>query len=152
MHNILTMKEKKKKKFLNLPKYPGGNEAFREFIYSNLKYPEEAMKAQVQGVVYVSFTVADTGEVISASVEKGIGYGCDEEALRLVRMLQYEKTKNRGLRVTSNIRTRIEFRLRPAAADLSYSYQLKPKENKKDQPKETPKKPDKESYSYTISF
>lgn len=101
----------KEKKFLNLPKYPGGSKAFKRFIHDNMIYPEEALTNKIEGDVYVKFRVNNLGNVIEAEVTRGIGYGCDDEALRLVKLLKYEEARNRGVRVASTIRTRIRFKL-----------------------------------------
>lgn len=118
-------KDPKEKKFLALPKYPGGNNAFRKFIEDNLKYPEEAIKNKIEGIVYVSCTVNDNGDVIEAIITKGIGYKCNEEALRLVKMLKYEKVRNRGLRVYVKIKTRITFKIKNKPTKIQYHYSIK---------------------------
>ena len=140
-------KEKKGKSFLKLPQYPGGKTAFAEFIRQNLKYPEEALKMQVEGRVHVGFQVNDYGEVISAEVIHGLGYGCDEEAIRVVKLLKYDKVKNRGLRLISTIKTYIEFRL-PKQPALSYTVVQSPVKKTE----ESPKKKEGETYGYTIKF
>ncbi len=100
-----------KKRFLNLPKYPGGKEAFRKFITDNLVYPAAAIDAGVEGTVMVEFDIHDSGTVQHPRILKGIGHGCDEEALRVVGLLRYEKVKNRGVRVTITNKTNINFKL-----------------------------------------
>jgi protein TonB len=141
----------KKKRFINLPKYPGGSIYFKRFIQDNLIYPEEALQNGVEGSVYVSFTVNDHGEVIDARVTKGLGHGCDEEALRLVRLLKYERVKNRGVIVTSTMRTRINFRIKgnkPDSLNINYIPQSKAKTPSTDKLPE--KKP--VNYNYTIKL
>ncbi len=110
----------KKKKFLNLPKYPGGSAAFKEFIRTNLQYPKEALEAKAEGFVIVGYDILDTGEVINPHILKGMGHGCDEEALRLISLLRFEKVKNRGLRVRTSTKTKINFRL--PGITINYSY------------------------------
>jgi protein TonB len=144
-------KERKSKSFIHTPQYPGGKKAFGEFIRQNLRYPEEALKNRIEGRVYVSYQVNDYGEVITAEVTHGIGYGCDEEAIRIVKLMKYDKAKNRGLRVISTVKTFIEFRLAPTPVPQAIAYTVvKTPEKKKD---ETPgKKPAGETYGYTIKF
>ncbi|PWJ57650.1 TonB family protein [Dyadobacter jejuensis] len=67
------------------PEFPGGQEKLFQFLGDNLKYPEEATRANIEGKVVVSFVVTETGEIGQAKVQKGIGHGCDEEALRVVK-------------------------------------------------------------------
>ena len=66
------------------PQFVGGKPALQKYIDANLKYPAKAKKARTEGVVYISFTVMETGEVTNAKVVRSIGNGCDEEALRIV--------------------------------------------------------------------
>lgn len=139
----------RKKKFLNLPRYPGGNAAFRAFITANLEYPKEALEAGVEGSVHVGFEIHDDGSVDHARILKGIGHGCDEEALRLVRLLRYEKVKNRGVRVTMSTKTTIIFRL-PAAVRISY---VASPPKKKDPPAGPSAPPaNNGTWEYTITF
>ncbi|MBX2980064.1 MAG: TonB family protein [Flavobacteriales bacterium] len=70
-----------------MPEYPGGQEALYRYLGSNIKYPEEALDAGISGTVYVTFVVNKEGEITDAKVLRGIGGGCDEEALRVVRAM-----------------------------------------------------------------
>ena len=69
------------------PDFPGGMDAFFRYIRKNLDYPKEAKQNKVQGKVFVSFVIDSTGSVQKESVKviKGIGHGCDEEAVRLIK-------------------------------------------------------------------
>jgi len=67
-----------------MPEYPGGRNAMYEFIKQNLVYPEQALKNKVEGQVIISFLVAADGSLSKIELAKGIGSGCDEEALRIV--------------------------------------------------------------------
>ena len=78
----------------SLPIYPsfiGGDKALIDFINKNMEYPEAAKKANVSGSVLISFIVKTTGELINVKVEKGIGSGCDEEAIRIIKLMPYWK-------------------------------------------------------------
>lgn len=68
-----------------LPQFPGGQPAVEQYIKANLKYPEQAKKEKIQGRVGVRFVINKDGSVGEAKVMKGIGGGCDEEALRLIK-------------------------------------------------------------------
>ena len=92
-----------------------------DFIRKNMKYPEEALKNRVEGVVSAEIDISVSGKVTSAKVKHGIGYGCDEEAIRLVKLLQFEKKKYRGLYVLFHRNINIHFHL-PAAPQLTYQY------------------------------
>lgn len=67
------------------PEFPGGMAAWTRFIQRNLKYPFMAQEANVQGKVYLSFVVEKDGSITNVSVLKGIGAGCDEEAMRVIK-------------------------------------------------------------------
>ncbi len=69
------------------PEFFGGQEAFAKFLQKNLRYPSNAARAGVQGKVFVAFTVGTDGKIEQAETIKGIGFGCDEEALRVVNLM-----------------------------------------------------------------
>ena len=143
------MDYKKEKKFIKLPKYPGGKTAFQEFIRKNLRYPKEALEKKVEGSVHIHYRVDGLGKVIEANVTKGLGYGCDEEAMRVVNLLKYNKAKNRGVRVTAGMRTRINFKLPKANIQFEYTTSGKKKSTEKTKSDNTGKE---KTYGYTISF
>ena len=58
---------------------------FRKYIAQNVKYPEEAKKNGVQGKVFVQFVVDKDGTLTEVKAVKGIGGGCDEEAVRVIK-------------------------------------------------------------------
>lgn len=134
------------KKFLSLPEYPGGSEALRKFISDNLKYPEEAAKNNIEGIVHLNIEIDDNGKVLNVSVERGIGYGCDEEAVRIAKLMKFGKVKNRGLRLKAKKKIRIPFRL-PEKKAVSYTVKKAEKESQTDDNKKSG-----DSYSYTINF
>ena len=70
-----------------MPGYPGGEEARMKFMADNIKYPQMAKESGITGTVYITFVVDENGKVIDAKVLRGIGGGCDEEAVRVVKMM-----------------------------------------------------------------
>ena len=70
-----------------MPEYPGGQAAINRFINKRLTYPREALERQIEGRVVVQFVVNPDGTLSSVKVVQGIGAGCDEEALRVVRSM-----------------------------------------------------------------
>jgi TonB family protein len=66
------------------PEFPGGMPALQQFISSNLKLPEAARRAHVEGIVLTGFTVAKDGAIKDVVIVKGIGFGCDGEAIKLI--------------------------------------------------------------------
>ncbi len=149
---------KREKKFLKLPHLDGGRELLKEFIKENLEYPEEALEKGVEGDVIVKFKVTGKGEVIQPEIHKGIGHGCDEEAIRLVSMLQYQSVKNRGVRVTTNNKIKIPFRIKKQKKQkISMTYKAADSKEKaasnQPEPKETTKQEKKPAvYTYTIKY
>ena len=67
--------------------FPGGQAKMLEFLQKNIKYPYQAVKAEITGRVYVEFIVNPDGKLSDVHVARGIGYGCDEEAVRVVKMM-----------------------------------------------------------------
>ena len=79
------------------PCFRGGKTELIKFIQSNLVYPQEAISAGVEGKVFVEFYIEKDGSVTNGKVLKGIGYGCDEEALRVVGLMpKWRPCKVRG--------------------------------------------------------
>jgi TonB family protein len=146
------MSQSKKKQFLNIPRYSGGKELLRKFFAENLKYPAEALEKGVQGDVIVAYKINSNGEVFEATVEKGIGHGCDEEAVRLVKLLKHDSVKNRGVRVTATSRLKVPFRLKQKkTTSVTYEYKATiQKQNEAAKPKKPTQK--KRVFTYTINL
>ncbi|MEM7660018.1 MAG: energy transducer TonB [Bacteroidota bacterium] len=72
-----------------MPSYPGGEAALYQFLSSQIRYPPEALQTQVEGKVFVRFVIGNDGAISQVKVVKGIGYGCDEEAIRVVKMMPH---------------------------------------------------------------
>lgn len=70
-----------------MPEFPGGTAAMMDFLGKNLKYPNEARDKNISGKVIVKFVVNKEGNIQDATIVRGIGAGCDEEALRVVRKM-----------------------------------------------------------------
>lgn len=66
------------------PKPQGGLQHFYEYISNNIKYPVEAKNAGIEGRVFVEFVVDQKGKLTELKAVKGIGAGCDEEAIRVL--------------------------------------------------------------------
>lgn len=66
------------------PEPVGGMQAFYDYLNANLKYPAEARQMRISGRVYVQFIVEKDGSISNIEVVKGIGGGCDEEAVRVL--------------------------------------------------------------------
>ena len=138
----------KEKKFIQRPEYPGGKTALLQYIQEHLQYPKDAMEQKIEGNVRVWYEVNDNGEVVDAKIIQPLFPSCDEEALRLVRSLQYGRPKNWHLRVKTAFTINIRFRLKEAERQVTIQYsQAAPKKPAKpSQPTAT------ETYTYTINF
>lgn len=82
------------------------------FLQRNLKYPAMALNENVSGRVVVNFIIDEEGKVEKATILKGIGYGCDEEALRVIKlMLKWKPGIKNGKPVKATFNQAIVFRL-----------------------------------------
>ena len=105
-----------------MPEYPGGDDARIKFMVENIKYPEQAKKNGIQGVVFVSYVVEKDGKISNIKTIRGIGGGCDEEAERVISLMpNWKPGIQRGQPV------RVQFNL-PVRFSLDKTN--KPKENK----------------------
>lgn len=92
--------------------FPGGNKEFAQFLINNMKYPGQARRLEVQGKVFVRMIVDKNGVISNAQVIKGIGAGCDEEALRVIAISPpWQPARQRGRAVKSVIVVPLVFTL-----------------------------------------
>ena len=70
-----------------MPEFPGGESAMSKFIGDNLLYPETARNNNVEGRVVAQFIVRNTGLIDSIKILRGIGGGCDEEVIRIIKSM-----------------------------------------------------------------
>jgi len=155
-------KERKDKHFIKKPIYPGGLKAMRQLIHKELKYPDEALEAKIEGTVYLRYNIDYKGKVISSKILSGIGYGCDEEAQRIVTKFEFQVPKGpRKLKVKFHKTIKIHFRLpkeapkkeiapnpnRQKTTKISYTITPSKKDNKTQKQEQKSK-----GYSYTIKY
>jgi len=86
VQNGQTAKDSTFKPIEVVPSFPGGIEAFYKFIMKNLRYPDVAYRNNTFGKVIVSFVVERDGSITDVKVSRGIGDGCDEEAVRVIKL------------------------------------------------------------------
>ena len=80
-----------------MPEFPGGDDALRNYIASSVKYPEVAQEKNIQGKVHVSFVVTKYGNVANAKIARGVDTSIDKEALRVISSLpKWKPAKQRG--------------------------------------------------------
>ncbi len=95
-----------------MPSYVGGDEARVKFFVENIKYPENAMKKGIQGTVHVTFIIRSDGSVTDVKILRGIGGGCDEEALRIVKMMpKWNPGESKGKPVDVAFNLPVKFKL-----------------------------------------
>jgi protein TonB len=94
------------------PEYPGGDEARLTFLRNNVKYPQMAREAGIQGTVHIGFVVEKDGSVTQVKILRGIGGGCDEEAIRVTKLMpKWRAGKQRGKEVRVSYNMPIKFTL-----------------------------------------
>ncbi len=94
------------------PEFPGGVAKLLEYVQKNLKYPMMARESDIQGRVFVGFIVEKDGSITNVQVLRGIGGGCDEEAVRVVQSLpKFKPGKQRGNPVRVQYTLPIVFKL-----------------------------------------
>ncbi len=67
-----------------MPEFKGGEQAQKTFMAKNIRYPQQAVESGISGIVFVNFIVDEKGNVSNVKVMRGIGGGCDEEAVRII--------------------------------------------------------------------
>lgn len=83
-----------------MPEFPGGLKAMARYLKKNAVYPEKASQSNIEGTVNVRLVVRADGSLSDLKVLKGLGYGCDDEALRLVsKMPRWVPGEQNGVRV-----------------------------------------------------
>lgn len=86
-----------------MPTFDGG---YATYLSKNINYPSQASKMSIEGKVWVQFVVEKDGKISNVKVVKGIGYGCDEEAVRVISSMPNwtpAKTNGRAVRLTMKL-------------------------------------------------
>ena len=94
------------------PSFPGGEEALEKYLANNIHYPNRARENNKDGRVVLEFVVNKNGGIENIKIVKGIGYGCDDEAMRVVGgMPKWNPGKNNGHAVNVYFNLPITFEL-----------------------------------------
>lgn len=105
-------REREEKVYMNRAKPLGGFPNFKKYIKDNLKYPSEARQKKVEGTVKISFTVEPDGKLSDMQVLKSLGYGCDLEAIRLIKEgPAWKAAQKNGAPVAEKVQVNIHFEL-----------------------------------------
>ena len=95
-----------------MPEFPGGDKSLFQFIADNTKYPADAKEKGIKGRVFVNFIVEPDGSVSDIRVLRGIGGGCDEEAVRIVEsMPKFKPGMQNGEAVRVSYTVPVNFKL-----------------------------------------
>jgi len=95
-----------------MPSFVGGYKEMQLFILKNIFYPREAQNMGIEGKVYIEFIVDQNGNLSNFNVKKGIGYGCDEAAVSVMKkMPKWEPAKVNGRAVKLKTSVPIVFKL-----------------------------------------
>lgn len=109
--NVMAQEEEPVYKIVTkMASFPGGQEKMMKFIQDNKQMPAAAKEAGVTGRVIVDFIVEKDGSLSNIKVLRGIGKGCDEEAIRLIQsMPKWEPGENSGKVVRTSFMLPINF-------------------------------------------
>lgn len=89
-----------------------GNRSFKQYLENNIRYPEQAKLNKVEGRVTVQFTVEPNGTLTNFIILRGIGSGCDEELIRLIKEgPKWVPTKKDNVPVQDKAKVRLKFEL-----------------------------------------
>ena len=95
-----------------MPVYPDGEHELMEYIADNVEYPKEAIERGIEGRVFVKFIVEPDGSISNVKIIRGIGYGCDEEAIRVIEsMPAWKPGRKNGKVVRVSMAAPVSFKL-----------------------------------------
>lgn len=95
-----------------MPFFPGGDAERLIFLSENIKYPQQATELGIQGTVYLQFVVDSKGNITDVKILRGIGGGCEEEAMRVIKMMpQWHPGRQNGKAVRVLYTMPVNFKL-----------------------------------------
>jgi len=95
-----------------MPHFPGGENEMHTFLASRIRYPGEAREVSIQGTVFITFVVETDGSITNIRVLRGIGSGCEEEAIRVIKsMPPWVPGKQNGIAVRVRLTLPVKFTL-----------------------------------------
>lgn len=93
-----------------LAQFVGGKTAMYNWIARKIKYPQLAAESTIQGVVIVSFVIELDGKISDIKINRGLGFGCDEEVIRIIKLMpKWVPAKFEGKPVVSRFTMPISF-------------------------------------------
>jgi TonB family protein len=89
-----------------------GNREYNDYLKENLQYPEQAQIKEIEGTVTLELTISPSGKISNIDIKKGLGYGCDEEAIRLINEgPKWNPAERDGNKVEEKIKVRVKFKI-----------------------------------------
>jgi TonB family protein len=141
----------------------GGKTAMDEHIRTHLRYPQAAIEKKIEGTVHLFLDIDHKGVVTHVKVVAGIGHGCDEEAIRVVKLMKFQVEKVRNMHVVYHHKLQIHFKVPKQVAvalptssagisdeNVSYNYVLTPSKPKPEAAKEVKPKQNTNIYTYYV--
>lgn len=90
----------------------GGYYSYRKYLKEQLVYPQQALDSAIEGRVVLEFTVTSSGALKDFDIRKNLGYGCDEEAIRLIKEgPRWEVAEENGIPTDKTVRIKVKFEL-----------------------------------------
>lgn len=155
----------KSRNFLPKPVYRGGQRAMNAFLKANIKYPEAAKAAKIEGTVRVNYSLDQSGRVVKVQAVDGPKEGgLRKEAERVVKLLKFEIPKERKMRIQYHQHIDIHFKLPkpkakpksqpPATSGMRYTVTKAKSEpaSKIEEAITPPEEQKKAVYTYTIRW
>ena len=94
------------------PEFEDGDKAMYEFLSKNINYPAIARESSISGTVFVGFVVSKDGSIRNVEIKRGIGGGCNEEAIRVIKLMpKWKPGKQNGKAVNVAFTLPVKFRL-----------------------------------------
>jgi protein TonB len=154
---------RKDKSFVKVAYYKGGSKALEALILSNLQYPQDAFDKHIEGTIHAKYDINNRGKVTKVKLYNSLGHGCDEEAIRVIKLLEFEVPKSRGLRLTFHKEIHIHFRMPKAATPIIEQPTIEPSTQMPNfdlqynivtatKPESSEPDNDETLYSYTVSI
>lgn len=96
-----------------MPEFPGGSQGLLQYLATKIRYPDMARENRVEGLVVVQFIIDEKGKISNVIVLRGIGGGCDEEAIRVIKaMPDWQPGRQRGMPVKVRYNVPVRFVLK----------------------------------------
>lgn len=143
-------KSRKEDSFLKQPYFEGGDVALKKFIGEHIIYPESALQHNIEGSVPITLEINYLGEVTDVKTVSSLGHGCEEEAIRLGKLIKFTVPKlPRHLKVIFHKKLTIHFHLpkQKEAQHQTITYQIH-----YSNPAPVVKPEEKQVYTYTLSI